>query len=199
MLGSQPPNVPDTSEPPGTQSVREVGTSRSRSAGIPDARFGSRCSSSTPEARRTSTPRSTVCGCFSPGRDRRHRPRRPRRHRDRRPSDAPDRHAHEHGPVDRHDARPLPPNPRAGTRRRGRRARPDAGPDAARTRRCAVRDRADDAAPARVRRRRVARAANAADKHPRQPRAPAGAARSEADTEDEQEMVGSARSGPRSA
>ena len=82
------------------------------------------------------------------GRTGRNRPRRPRRHRDRRSRHAPNRDAHEHGPVDRDHARPLAANPRAGARRRGRRARPDPGPDAATTRRCTVRDRADDAAPA---------------------------------------------------
>ena len=75
----------------------------------------------------------------------------------------------------------------------------DARPDAPRTRRCAVRDRADDAAPARVRRRRVARAADPADEHPRQPRAAPGAARLEAGTDDEQRRWWAPRCGPRSA
>ncbi len=51
--------------------------------------------------------------------------------------------------------------PGAGDRRRGGRAGPHAGPDASRARRGALRDRADDAGAARVRRRRLARAAHA--------------------------------------
>ena len=106
----------------------------------------------------------------------RRRARAPRRPVDRDARDGADRRADGGRARDRAHARPRPPRPHDGGRRRGRGAVAHARRDARRARRGAHGAGVRPAAPARVRRRRLPRAAHAADERPGQP----GAARRDA-------------------